>query len=213
MKQNNINKLHFWIHPGCCSDPDYAEEHGVEREVHKRELEQREKPQLDRLIQRAEEIGKNEDSLLVVFTHSSESKMRQDLEEGKIYAKTIQQVQELLGDRCIILDETNPLLADHEDELEPVQETYKLMKAIAESRSLIFDSNVLTIAGGVSAGECVIIGANSLNAAGWHTKPTYVDLDITDYADFPDRVGKISEMIRQKELDCVTLDPKEAEIQ
>jgi hypothetical protein len=155
-----VDKLHFLIHPGFITDPAVMEM-GVSPEG---------PALLEKYVEQAQKLRENE--LMLVFPHTDFGELRSDLAEGKIYAKTLKKIKEILGRRMVLVS------ADFDVFESP--RVFQRSLSIIKGRGYDFTPDAETFAYGETLGLCVPDGAENLNKSGGFNKKTSIIPELTD---------------------------------
>ena len=124
----------------------------------------------NKYVQAAEEMGFDE--VMVVVTHTKKADFDRHKEEGAWYAKQLERLEMVLGDRLIISYSGYDATSDRRANLVAEEITQEL-----KARNLILMLSILCANGGIwSITPGVVLGGNALNLALNLSLPTYVNV-------------------------------------
>lgn len=205
----NVEQLHFLIHPGWGSDPDTSDviyRNDAEWEEGKKGAEELYAPLLQAYIDRSKCLTKQ--GLLAVFLHAKPEELRQDFARRKLYTAVIQQLRGILGRRMIVLSDKHEIFEGFsKNGLKDVTDTIDVLRRISAKRGFIFTDATPTIAYGETLTCCLADGANALNAAGRFLEETVVEARLSDrFSSTREQMQKeINDFITPETHDCIII--------
>jgi hypothetical protein len=175
-RNKEINKIHFLIHPGfnlvfnLSGRLSRKESHGYDPEAVRAHEDL-----LDRYIEKAKSLGKNE--LMVVILPIDRDELK-SLGKDDLYFKKISELKHILGLRGIFFSDQLPAVsAENEQDFELLFESIMRM---VKARGYTFTHDVESEAYGEAIDACVPIGGENLNKALQLTKRTKINPELTD---------------------------------
>jgi ADP-dependent phosphofructokinase/glucokinase len=159
-----VTRIHFLIHPGFTTDPEEFPE-----------------PEDKIILERGEELLKKylesarnmkEDELMFTFTHTSLSKLKSDIQRNKHYARNLQRLKSILGNRLVVISTKFDIFN--------TPEAIDKAMMIAKSRGFNIDQGVESVAYGETDGVCVPDAAENFNRATKLRKRTKILLHLTN---------------------------------
>ncbi|OGE79444.1 MAG: hypothetical protein A2751_05430 [Candidatus Doudnabacteria bacterium RIFCSPHIGHO2_01_FULL_46_14] len=181
-QEKRISKVHFLVHPGwMMKDNAFAAMHkGVNR-------------LMNRYVEQAEAVKLNSNELMVAFAPAIDAEFVHDFrEKEKPYTQTITKLKDILGDRLIVLADSD----EEEDRYrgatfkENKEKVWAKIKTIAENRGFHFDEQLTAEAYGELIKACVRLIADNMHEASGMSEPVKLKANLTDYPLFLDDASR-----------------------
>ncbi len=181
-QEKRISKVHFLVHPGwMMKDNPFAAMHkGVNK-------------LMDGYVEQATKLNSNE--LMVAFAPAIDAEFVHDFrEKEKPYTQTITKIKGILGDRLIVLADSDEEEDRHRGATfkQNKDKVWEKIKRIAENRGFRFDDQLTAEAYGELMKACVRLIADNMHEASGMDKsqPVKLKANLTDYPLFLDDASR-----------------------
>lgn len=182
-----VKKLYLLVHPGFIAGPDvdFATDRGPSQEDIKLS-----RALLEKYLIKARSL--QNDEMMVVFGYADPDEFVRHQETKAMYAQRIKELQEILGDRLILIEgNIDPFEDEH---------AFEEVEFIADERGFFIDRDTSTEAFGETAECCVLDCAQNFNTAGKFDSKTLINLNLTDLSDEEPESPYIQKLVRENRI-------------